>query len=284
MKPHEILSLLGAWRNRSPEELLSSPAWAMPCRLGEEALTMRAGALRPADPLLLKVRFGETAHTLGLAPSERFPELSRLWSARADIPAPVLLALVERECAPLLQLLENAMRRQMAIESLGGTADENDFCGEVGGIPFTLTRTPQLVQAFGRLAFLDPANEELRNTLCSAEFEYTAFVMPQKDLESMEIGDAVVLPELETTEPCAIVENALQVGPDGAAMPLVQDTLCHVRAAEPAKIRLGDIFDGAIQIPAPHAAPMKITRAGRDIAVGHVGSLAGQPAFYVEKK
>lgn len=284
MKPHEILSLLGDWRSRSPEELLSSPAWAMPCRLGEEPLTMHAGALRPADPLLLKVRFGEISHTLGLAPSERFPELSRLWAARADIPEPILLALVEKECAPLLQLLENAMRRQMAIESLGGAADEKDFCGEVGGIPFTLTRTPQLVQAFGRLAFLDPANGELRNTLCSAEFEYTAFAMPQKDLESMEIGDAVVLPELETTEPCVIVENALQVDAESAAMPLVQDTLCHVRAAEPAKIRLGDIFDGAIKIPSPHAAPMKITCAGRDIATGHVGTLAGQPAFYVEKK
>ncbi len=284
MKPHEILSLLDAWRRKTPEELLSSPAWAMPCRLGDQQLTMHAGALRPADPLFLKVRFGETPHTLALGPSEAFPELSRLWGARGDLPEPILLALIERECAPFFQLLENAMRRQMAIESLGGEPDENAFCGEVGGITFTLTRTPQLVQTFGRLTFLDPANEELRNTPCSAEFEYTAFAFPQKELDALEIGDAVVLPELETTEPGTIVEGAIQVESNGTAAPILQDALVHVRSAAPAQIRLGELFDGVIKIPRAGESPLKLVCTGRTIATGRLGRLAEQPAFFAETK
>ncbi len=284
MKPHEILSLLDAWRRKTPEELLFSPAWAMPCRLGDQQLTMRAGALRPADPLLLKVRFGETPHVLCLAPSEAFPELSRLWDVRAELPEPILLALLERECAPFFQLLENAMRRQMAIEGLGGEPDESAFCGEVGGIVFTLTRTPQLIQAFGRLSFLDPANEELRNTPCSAEFEYAAFAFPQKELDALEIGDAVVLPELETPAPTTIVESTLQVESNGAAAPLLPDALVHLRSATPAQLRLGELFDGAIKAPAPDALPLKLVCAGRTVATGRLGRLAEQPAFFAETK
>ena len=119
MNPLDILSALPPFRDWSPAEVLASPEWAMPCRLGdEEGRLVAEGALLPADPLRLAVRFAEDPATLALADSPIFPELHALWSSRAEVPSPVLLALVEKECGPLLQLLENAAGRQLAVDGL----------------------------------------------------------------------------------------------------------------------------------------------------------------------
>ena len=49
MKPLEILSALPKWANAAPESLLDSPAWAMPCRLGDASATLRAAEVRPGE-------------------------------------------------------------------------------------------------------------------------------------------------------------------------------------------------------------------------------------------
>ncbi len=119
MNTLDLLSYFPPVCDWSPEQILASPAWAMPCRLGsEEGRLVSDGALLPADPLCLAVRFADDSATLALADSPLFPELHALWSSRAEVPSPILLALVEKECGPLLQLLENAARRQLKIVSL----------------------------------------------------------------------------------------------------------------------------------------------------------------------
>ena len=55
MKPHEILSMLPQWADAAPEALLDSPAWAMPCRLGEDSTALRTADVRPCDTLDLAV-------------------------------------------------------------------------------------------------------------------------------------------------------------------------------------------------------------------------------------
>ena len=49
MKPFEMLSLLPQWSGLGPDAIVDSPAFAMPCRLGEESAMIVLGAMRPAD-------------------------------------------------------------------------------------------------------------------------------------------------------------------------------------------------------------------------------------------
>lgn len=282
MKPHEILAVLDNWRLKRPEELLASPAWAMPCRLGEEQLTMRSGAVRPADALLLRVRFGDTPHTLAIAQSERFPELTRVWHARNEMPEAIILALVERECTAFLQLLENAMRKQLSIDGLGGSCGDDDFCGEVAGITFTLTRSAQLVDAFGRLGNLEAAHAAIRDEFCTAECEYASFAFNSQELDALAHGDAVVVPELDTPSNRMIIEEKIVIEADGVSVPYASDTLCHIRSASPLQMRLGDVFDGALQVPAATSVPLKLVLADKTVATGHLERLASQPVFIVE--
>ena len=53
MKPFEILSALPQWAKLDAEAIVDSPAFAMPCRLGEESTTLVLGATPPADALSL---------------------------------------------------------------------------------------------------------------------------------------------------------------------------------------------------------------------------------------
>ena len=108
MKPHEILSMLPQWADAAPEALLDSPAWAMPCRLGEDSTVLRTADVRPGDTLNLAVLLDGERHVLSIADSPRFADIHALWPSRADVPEPILLALVEKECGPLLQLVDSS--------------------------------------------------------------------------------------------------------------------------------------------------------------------------------
>ena len=115
MKPLEILSALPQGARARPDAIVDSPAFAMPCRLGEESVVVRRASVEPAmsEMLALAVTFGDEPHELCLARSPRFPDLDRLWDRRGEVPQAVLLALVEKECGPLFQALENAVNNGM---------------------------------------------------------------------------------------------------------------------------------------------------------------------------
>ena len=86
MKPLEILVALPKWAKATPDQVLDSPAFAMPCRLGEEQVSLRLGAVQPSDTLDLAILFGDERHSLRLARSTRFSELDKVWDSRADMP------------------------------------------------------------------------------------------------------------------------------------------------------------------------------------------------------
>ena len=75
MKPHEILSMLPQWADAAPEALLDSPAWAMPCRLGEDSTALRMADVRPCDTLNLAVLLDGERHVLSIADSPRFTDI-----------------------------------------------------------------------------------------------------------------------------------------------------------------------------------------------------------------
>ena len=226
MNSLDLLSLLAPFRDWTPAEILASPAWALTCHLGsDEGRIVSEGALRPVDPLRLAVRFADEPATLELADSPLFPELHALWPSRADVPDPVLLALVEKECGPLLQLIENAAGRQLAIDGLADVASPAGE-GDQGSSPkvadpglrpatcdvrpfslrrasgeelcsFALTLSPALVEAFGALRSVNPAHDSIRQVEYSAKVQLAAPILSSEDLASLAPGDHILLPEVK---------------------------------------------------------------------------------------
>ena len=169
MKPLEILSSLPNWSQATPDQLLASPAWTLPCRLGDTPCSLRLDAPRPAETLDVQIRLENEEHILGLMDSPSLPELHAVWNARAEIPEPILLALVEKDCGPLLQLIENACRRQLKVLGLATAPAENPALSarvfsEAGDIlSFTLTKSPAITETLGQLRFIDTAHPDVRD-------------------------------------------------------------------------------------------------------------------------
>ena len=286
MKPHEILSMLPQWADAAPEALLDSPAWAMPCRLGEDSTALRMADVRPCDTLNLAVLLDGERHVLSIADSPRFTDIHALWPSRADVPEPILLALVEKECGPLLQLVENAVRRQLKIEGLASESgpDARTVFAQVNDVVFGLTRSPAVETAFGQLRFIDCAHQAVRDTVLPCETEIAAFTLPAADLASLDVGDALLLPEVGTVPPRLVVDGRFAVDENGV-LPFKDDGRLRVVDAEARTMSLGELFDRA-QNPAAEksAAPaqLRLVASGRTAAQGRLEKLASHPAFVVE--
>ena len=296
MKPNEILAAFPQWADLSPDAILDSPAWTLPCRLGDKSCTMRLDAMRPAETLDIAVRFEDETHVLGIADSPTFPELHAIWPSRADVPEPDLLALVEKDCGEFLQLLENAVRRQLKIVGLaepsespaGKTACAQIIVDVAPAIVFTLDLSPMLSTALGQLRNLDTAHPAVRDAALSAETEYAAFTLPTTDLASMEPGDALLLPEIGSLQPRIVVEGRLVLS-DVGVTEWTDDARLRVCAAEASTVSAGTILAVASESPSettaqppPDNTPLKLVRVGATIASGHLGHVGSQPAFIVE--
>ena len=312
MNPLDLLSSLPPFRGWSPAEVLASPAWAMPCRLGsEEGRLVSDGALLPADPLRLAVRFADDPATLALADSPIFPELHALWSSRADVPSPILLALVEKECGPLLQLLENAAGRQLAIDGLADgeavdgkafvlrRATGEDLCS------FALTLPPAVLESFGALRNLDAAHPSVREQEYSAQIQLAAPVLSSDDLASLAPGDHLLLPEVKPApaespdgqaptcpEATLVVSGLLAAEPAGLS-PWTDPGTLRVVLSDSAMLPLGDLLDlasGALDhssFVARHSslregAALALLRGPATLAAGRLGAVASQPSFEIE--
>ena len=295
MKPIEILSSLPQWAKASPDDILSSPAWAMPCRLGSNQGTLRLGAMRPAETLDLAILIERERHVLGIAPSPAFPELGAIWASRAEVPEPILLALVEKDCGEFLQLLENAVRRQIRVEGIADASARDDsrtvaaqvtFPDDAPPIAFTLDISASVSAALGQLRNIDVSHAEIRDAKLPAEIEYATFSIPAAQLESLAAGDALLLPEVETMPPRLVAGGKFAVSESGVAEWKVEGQL-HVCAAEASSVDMGTIFDAGQggsftppRLPAENA-PLRLVRLGKTLASGRFGSIAGQKAFIV---
>lgn len=285
MKPHEMISMLPQWANATPESLLDSPAWAMPCRLGEEAATLRVAEVRPCDTLNLSVSLEGERHLLCIADSPRFADLHALWAARQDVPEPVLLALVEKDCGPLLQLVENAVRRQLKVDGLSPDGpDGKVLFAQVEDVVFGITRSPAVEAALGQLRFVDCSHRSVRDGTLPCETELAAFVLSAADLASLSVGDALLLPEVGTVPPRIVVDGRF-VADESGVTPFKDDGRLRVVGADSRDITLGELFDRAeTPVEDKSAAPtrLRLVSSGRTVAHGSLGQIASQPAFIVE--
>ena len=297
MKSLEILSALPKWAHAGHSQIVDSPAFSMPCRLGEETVHLRTGAVESADTLDLSILFGDELHALKLARSPRFAELGKIWDARADVPEPILLALVERDCGPFFQLLENAVRRQLKVAALspssGGAEPGPVMSFQVADISFSLTCSAAVSNAFGSLRHLDLAHPSLRAETLAAEVEYAAFMLSATDLAAMSAGDALLLPEIGTVPPRLVADGRFVLDANGVA-PFAEDERCRVVSADPRSITLGELFDAAEDAPSSavgeadyskacgHLQQLRLVHNGATVASGRLDRLGDQPAFIVE--
>ncbi len=286
MKPFEILSSLPQWSGLGPDAIVDSPAFAMPCRLGDERATLVLCESRPADAISLSVLLEDEPHVLSLARSPRFKELDAVWDSRADVPEPILLALAEKDAGPLFQLVENAVRRRFRLVGLAEPvgADALVLSAQVADIAFSLTRSATVSAAIGNLRNLDLSHESIRSAAFPAVVEYLAFALAPADAAGLEVGDAVLLPEMGTVPARLVVDGRFAVDADGVSR-YDAGELARVVAAEPRDIALGEVFDAAENPRAVEAKPLgalKIVCRGKTLAVGRLDSLGDQPALIVE--
>lgn len=291
MKASEILGALPRWAKATSREIVASPAWAMPCRLGDVQCAMRLDATRPADTLDISVVLEDEPHVLSIIDTPRFPDLHRLWASRTDVPPPILLALVEKECGPLLQLVENASRRQLKVLGLadtqGGDGAER-LCarildGDEELLSFAITSSQSLLDAFGKLSFIDTAHPSVREESMPAESEIAIFALSAEDLASLAPGDSLLLPEVGSMSPKFIVDNRFVVDETGVS-PFRDDGRLRVLDAEPRTVTLGYLFDHAQSPAAPEAptpAQLRLVASGKTIATGNLATLAGQSVFAI---
>ena len=286
MKPFEIVSSLPQWSGLAPDAIVDSPAFAMPCRLGDANVTLTLGAAHPADTIRLSITLEDEPHVLSLARSPRFSELDAIWDSRADMPEPIILALVEKDAGPVLQLVENAVRRQLRLVGLAeqGEGDGQVLFAQVEDVVFTLTRSATVTAAIGSLRNLDLAHESVRSAALPAVAEYAAFTLSSGDAAGLEVGDAVLLPELASSPARFIVDGRFAVDENGVSR-YGDGDLVHVVDAEPKTLSLGELFDAAENPRAVEARPsgeMSLVARGKTLAVGRIDRLGDQPAFIVE--
>ena len=295
MKPLEILSALPDWAKATPDQLLASPAWTLPCRLGDTPCGLKLDALRPAETLDIRIRLEDDEHVLGLVDSPSLPELHTVWNARADMPASILLALVEKECGPLFQLIENATRRQLKVMGLadapaaGATVAARVFAETGDILTFTLDLSPMLVETLGQLRFIDPSHDDVRARPLQAEVTYASFALGAADIASLVPGDALLLPEVGSLAPRLIVDGRFLVS-EGAVSAWKDDGLLRVSAVEAPTITLGALLDAAdgnanslSQQPPPVNTPLRLVDSGSaSLATGRLGQVGAQPAFIID--
>ena len=290
MKPSEIIGSMPKWANATSDEIVVSPAWAMPCRFGDTSCVLRLDAIRPSDTLDLSITLEDEAYVLSIVDTPMFEELHHLWPTRAEVPEPIILALIERECAPLLQLIENAVRRQLKIVGFASEAPNDRLCArlcDANGeemLSFAITASSSLVRALGRLNFIDANHPSVRETPVSSVTELASFVLSAADIADMAVGDALLLPEIGSVAPRLIVDGRFVVDGNGVER-IKDDGMLLVVDAESREMTLGEVLDHARSPSAPSApdpSALRLVSGGRTLATGRLDRLAGQNAFFVE--
>ena len=279
MKPIDLLQSLEPFNRLSSSEILAHPAWRLMTVWGEGGAVLSADGIRPDATLDLNIRFGHEAAVLGLAPSPAFPDFTGLFPQRGEVPSAVMLAVVEKEFGPLFQLLENAVRLELAVDGLSsGPGGDERFCFTVtdagGGqvATFTLSPVPSLLAAFGDLRNLDCSHASIAGMPLAAEIEYAVFDLSPEEEAGLAPGDCLLLPEMTSEKPGRIV-LAGKGDPDRL----------RVVAAKPVDVTFADLaLDGDLRCAPAGTDDLLLVKGGGRFASGRLDRLAGHPVLRLE--
>lgn len=278
MSAFDILKTWPGISEASAEELFSHPAWAMPCQWGDERCALRKAAAKPRDVIGIAITLDDDAHFLGIGNRESFPDLHELWSRKTDLPPALVLALIEKECGDLLQLIENVSRRQVRVVGL------DDPAKRAGGIAFDVVSLadggikasyvfdvrPSTARNFGQLRFLDVNHESLRTMERPARAVYATFDLPEADVAGLAAGDYLMLPELASG-----VAGEWHCG-------VPADGRLRVVSRGETPVTFANFADGNLP-PIPEPSELELRRGDDVIARGRFGNLCSSPAFVIEE-
>ncbi len=278
MTPSDMLANWPGWETKTAEELIASPAWAMTVRWGDEEMRLRFSKTAPRDVIGLRIAFDGEEHFLGLGNRETFPDLNILWNEKKRLPDALILALIEKECGPLLQLLENAVRAQLSViglaepEARAGTQgfEVVNAKGKIVAF-FSMNVSRLILDAFGDIANIDTTHPEIRALEMPAMAQYATFLLNEEEAAGLATGDCLLLPEV--ANPAAAKWLPQGVPSDGRF---------YIVADAPGVLTFGHLVDGVLPtIPKPDR--LMLMRDGKTVAVGSFCTLGAQPAFAVEE-
>ena len=276
MNAFELLQQWPSWKNTTAEVVYSSPAWAMSVRWGDQPVILRRSDIEFRDVLGIAIRLDDEEHFLGLGNRDSFPDLQKLWEVKNDLPDTLKMALVEKECGALLQLLENATRHQLKIVAVapstaraGSTGFEVvDTSGKILAA-FDLDVTPSMVSAFGQLKCLDLNHDAIRSMSRDAWAVFASFALSEEEVAGLAVGDCLLLPEAAG-------------GTAKWHTELPKDSLLTIASSEPATLTFAQFADE--NLPAvPEPTVLRVYQQGRALAQGRMDTLAGQPALVIEE-
>ena len=279
MKPIELLQQLDEFKALTPADILSHPAWSVPVTWNEAPAALHADAVVTSETINLAVRLGNEDCVLGLVPSEAFPELSELFPARAEVPPPIMLAVVEKEAGPLFQMLENALRRELSVQGLAETPAEGarTFQVAVADDPsastpsFTLALTDALVRELGDLRYLNAEHPSIAENKVAMEVAYAEFDLSADELAGLAPGDYLLLPEMSTEKPGRVCRPGT----------LPSDRL-RIVASELANVPFATALQEDLRCAPVGTDDLVLMLGERRIASGRLSKLGEQPAFAVE--
>ena len=278
MSAFDILKSWPGISDASAEELFAHPAWAMPCQWSDERCILRRAAAKPRDVIGIAVTLDDDPHFLGLGNRETFPDLHDLWARKAELPSALILALIEKECGDLLQMIENVARRQVGVTGLddpekrsGAIAFEAISLAD-GSIraSFVLDVKPSMARTFGQLRFLDVSHESLREMARPARAVYATFDLPPEDAAGIATGDYLMLPEVES-------------GAGGEwKCTFPDDGRYRVVSRDDTELTFAALADGNVP-PLPAPCELELRRGDEVVARGRFKELCSRPAFVVEE-
>ena len=276
MNAFELLQKWPSWQKAGPEAIFDSPAWAMPVRWGDAQCFLRRADVKFRDVLGIAIRLEDEDNFIGLCNREAFPDLHVLWNVKNNLPDELKLALVERECGPLFQIIENAARRQLnvvgivPVEERGGTTGFEVVTPD-GKIlaSFVMKVSLELIRAFGLLKFIDVTHDAIRSMTRVARAEFASFTLTEDELAGLAPGDYLMLPEIGSV-------------PAKWQTELPKDERVRVCAPETTELSFGEFADELLpDIPEP--TTLCAMRQGMQIANGRLDKLAGHFAFAIEE-
>jgi len=199
MDGRELISSWPGLAEADAVTLLASPAWRLLVDFnGDECRVTRTDAA--ARELLLKVTFDDEPGVLGISDSETFSDLHLLWARLSELPESLVIALVEKEVGPLLQTIENIVRKELRIVgvALGETAASSgartgfilhDGTYELG---FSLPLSSDTVRRLGVLDNLDTEHETIRALTRPVRAQYAVMDLSPDQIAAIKEGDFLV--------------------------------------------------------------------------------------------
>ena len=273
MEARELLNSWPEWSKAGAEKVLSSPAWHLITRYGEEKAELKRLTELPKMPIALEVGFDGEIHHLEFAVSSLFPDLALLSEHFEALPREVLLALVEKECGTFFQLLENVFRKQLTVNGLAAATSGKATMAfsmktESGGeIDFALDMNASLELELGLTANLDVEHEWTRTLERPARVEYGTLALSAEELDTLSLDDFLVVGEDFGSDAVWVYEER-------------NDERIRIVHPETGKLTFGAIADGKLP-PIPESGAFLLMKNGETLAKAEKASVGAAAALKI---